>query len=83
MLYTLDGEAHSPFKGEVPQGGTAILVNLFYKKPPALQRHLFADQVTVRSSRFRILPRGRRLFLFCGGRFRCGEIPDHTKPLFL
>ena len=35
MLYTLDGEAHSPFKGEVPQGGTAILVNLFYKKPPA------------------------------------------------
>ena len=83
MLYTLDGEAHSPFKGEVPQGGTAILVNLFYKKPPALQRHLFADQVTVRSSRFRILPRGRRLFLFCGGRFRCGEVPDHAEPLLL
>ena len=58
MLHTLYGEARSPLKGEVTQRGPAILVNLFYKKPPALQRHLFAVQVTVRSSRFRILPRG-------------------------
>ena len=83
MLHTLYGEARSPLKGEVTQRGPAILVNLFYKKPPALQRHLFAVQVTVRSSRFRILPRGQRLFLFCGGGFRCREIPDHAEPLLL
>ena len=84
MLHALDGETNCALKGEIPQGGPAILVDLFYTKPPALQRDLLTEQVTVHTGTLRILLWGSgqyRRFLFRGSRFRYFLLgPLHCQP---